>query len=845
MSHRPPRNILLYVLIFEGEPIDKIWNIYYHFFIDEASSAVLAHHCEMLLAQSNSVVEWHEYKYGSWLKVLDSLTLADIRTYWQSYVDFRSIDSGKNARMRKEFDKLAAPNRNGFNYGCARCTGPLMPQAMATMSELYQVQLAKLINPTFVYSLDGEKFEPHYGTFPLQSFHLAHAFAPIPSVSTPVGSEDMVIQTAKEQFAAWCGRFREVRGTVVHLDSIRSTASPTSFDVIDTSNLTDYLGLIHILLVSVPLLKTDPDRNAILYTETLLPSGRMRRVMSVFIGLAPRPLLTGFQSTSHSNELVIHHVKEGITDQFHQRVSWVRPIDGDPLHGVPATLVLGSESSAHDLGALLFRLYDNIGFEHNGIGEVLRLSSLKSAQALFENSRAMEKIYYNRRTVAKLFRFARDRIEVSDSKWENAIGVFLMKVQTDSSRLVGMKYIQDLCLQFHIEGVHTTDILRNDWMHCHGIQPLPSKLFRGWSDIPLVVCVVLTVPRHAFRPFLEWKDDELFGSPVLHMQFDTQDGHSNSFSSLHGVAGELDLSSEDPKIQEVKPFFDAASFVFSCWLPTWLITSVGLKVGLTIQSTPRMVENFMSQLGPMLMLYSARILDTDSVRILRSRPGILSELDIASSGTKTLSSLSDSLSHRPRVAVNLSMSKIPALTGQLDICDEAAKIALVGKAAVSIGVFKYIVTYPLAIIGEKSKLRIARKSGYIEILSQARTAGKPNWRVGRAHERLGLFKNNPRVFGLAEPSRGGVHTLLFIYQLRLDLAAFTVVADIAVLPLDNGLMPQLRPRIQALQDHGGPCVTTTRGWKRRRGESYSLPWSSAAARGITRRHASTGTGPIA
>ncbi|KZT18725.1 hypothetical protein NEOLEDRAFT_1125105 [Neolentinus lepideus HHB14362 ss-1] len=960
------RNILLYVLIFEGEPIDKIWNIYYHFFIDEASSAILVNHCETLLAHSNSVVEWHESKYGSWLKVLDSLTLADIRTYWQSYVDFRSIDSGKNARMRKEFDKLAAPNRNGFNYGCARCTGPLMPQAMATMSELYrtfwksgttlldpkEVQLAKLINPTFVYSLEGEKFEPHYGTFPLQSFHLAHAFAPIPSVSTPVGSEDRVIQTAKEQFAAWCGRFREMvgdrepphivirfyggdalsfssgllhyrhtgdalpplytapwRGTVVHLDSIHSTASPTSFDVIDTSNLTDHLGLINILLVSVPLLKTDPDRNAILYTETLLPSGEDAsrsfleriggdvQVMSVVIGLAPRPLLTGFQSTSHSHELMMHHAGECNTGQYHQRVSWVRPIDGDQSRGAPATLVLGSETSAHDLGTLLFSLYDNL-LERNGVGEILRLRTLGTKQALIGNMRAMEEIRYNRGAVSRLFRLVRDRIEVSDIEWENAIGVFLMKIQTDSGRLTGMNYIQDLCLQLHIEGVHTTDVLRNDWTRGPGIRPVPSELFRGWSDIPPVVCVVLTVPRHAFRPFLEWKDDELFGSPVLHMQFDTQESHSNSFSSVYGVAGELDLSSEHPRIREMKPFFDAPSFVFSCWVPTWLLTFLGSRVSLTIQSTPRMAMNFVSQLGPMLTLYSTRVADTDSVRILRSRPGILSELDIASSGTKTLSSLSDSLSHRLRVDVNLSMSKIPTLTGRLDICDEAVKTALVGKAAVSseqvgpctmqvsIGVFKYIVTYPLAIIGEKSKLRIARKSGYVEIIvppsgplspggylinpfpvvqrprptawglhainlnllpvldihnparlewinyhlalqmsdreremRENETGGEDALMnvkdsihsVFTSHAGVGLIKGHPRVFGLAESSRGGVHTLLFIDQLRLDLAAFTVVADVAVLPLDRDLMPQLERGIQALQNASRPCVTNTRG----------------------------------
>ncbi|TFK53871.1 hypothetical protein OE88DRAFT_1624769 [Heliocybe sulcata] len=952
------RNILLYVLIVEGEPIDKIWDIYYHFFIDDASLAILVRYCEKLLTHTVSLDLWNSCRYGSWLKVLDSRTLAEIRSYWQSYVDFECENSDKDTTLRGQFDKLASGNRDDetYNYSCARCAGPLMAEAILTMSELYRkfwrsgttfldsraVRLAQFINPTFVYSIDGEKLEPHHGTFPLQSFHLAHAFSPVGNVSSPMGSEARVVQTAKDEFSAWCARFRQVVGagdqprvvlrfytgdalafchgllyyrstgeslapvystpwcgSAVHLDGADATRCPRAFDVIDTSNLTDHLGLTNVLLACVPLFKKDIDSSAILYTETLLPSGEDAsrsflgrlggdpQVMALIFGLIPRPLLTGFQSTSHSHELLLHIGLDKGQRQFHERVAWVDPVAGDASREAPSTVLLGAATTAHDLGVQIFDLYDRtLASEHNDLTALLRPRS----QALINEVRSMEDIHYNRKTFVRLLQLVRVRVRVSDDKWRSAMNVFLEKALGDPRRLVGMNYIQELFFQLHAHDLYTTDNLRNNWMHCPGIRPVPKELFRGWSNVPPVVCVSLTVPRHAFRPFTEWRGEDPLGSPILSMQLDTGEGHSNAFACLHGVAGQLDFSSEPPTIRESKPFFAAQSFVFFCWIPAWLLTFPSTTIGLTIQSTPQMATKFLSQLGPMLILYTSPVVDKDSVRILRSLPGIPPER------SRVLSlPLSGSVPTNPCTEINLSNGKIITLTGRIDVREEAARDALACKAdvtteksgpctvAVSMGSFKYSITYPLPINGEKSKLRIARKSGYIEVIvapSGARTPGgyldnpfpvirgpqawglhglnldilpvldarSPHlkWlqmhsifqmsdrelslhetRTGGSdmlmnmkdsiHSILVSFagqdqiKDHPRVYGLHEPGRGGVHTLVFVENLRLDLAAFTVVADVAVLPLEHGLMSSIRPGIQALHNSRSIRIIVTRG----------------------------------
>lgn len=85
----------------------------------------------------------------------------------------------------------------------------------------------------------------------------------------------------------------------------------------------------------------------------------------------------------------------------------------------------------------------------------------------------------------------------------------------------------------------------------------------------------------------------------------------------------------------------------------------------------------------------------------------------------------------------------------------------------------------------------------------------------------GLQGNRSQIFGLTEPDQGGTYALIFVDKLRLDEAAFTVVADVAVVPLSNDLMPFLEPGLRALSTNSSGRVVSivTRGsevtaWKR-------------------------------
>ena len=65
------------------------------------------------------------------------------------------------------------------------------------------------LNPTFVYSASGTKFNVHYGTDPVVSFHLAPIFTSINDVQRPstIGIKDLV-EGARQQFFSLCSSLK-------------------------------------------------------------------------------------------------------------------------------------------------------------------------------------------------------------------------------------------------------------------------------------------------------------------------------------------------------------------------------------------------------------------------------------------------------------------------------------------------------------------------------------------------------------------------------------------------------------------------------------------------------------
>ena len=278
-----------------------------------------------------------------------------------------------------------------------------------------------LVNPMFaVSSAHSGDYAVHYGTEPLLGFHLAQAFSDKPGQSATAA--DAVIKTAKAQFRAWCSSFKgcvykeRVRlnlfsgeaialchelqlhidlhdqlggsarayvkpwssqpllldGTIGLMDSGNGLSSP--FDIIDTSNLSDHVGLINILTATTPLLRKSPF--SVLYTESLLKAsnsidkslsdvlGSDVATFCVLIGVAPVGLLSGMTMEAVSNEMgmsMMHGSNPSGHQQYRMRVPWKFPESTDTTiirsahdFTIPTLEV---EYEPQDLVEYLFSLY--------------------------------------------------------------------------------------------------------------------------------------------------------------------------------------------------------------------------------------------------------------------------------------------------------------------------------------------------------------------------------------------------------------------------------------------------------------------------------------------------------
>jgi len=57
-----------------------------------------------------------------------------------------------------------------------------------------------------------------------------------------------------------------------------------------------------------------------------------------------------------------------------------------------------------------------------------------------------------------------------------------------------------------------------------------------------------------------------------------------------------------------------------------------------------------------------------------------------------------------------------------------------------------------------------------------------------------------RVFGLRDPDNGGINTIIFVTDFRLDLAAHTVIADAYILPLNINIVTRLSHPLSDISD---------------------------------------------
>ncbi|CAE6377727.1 unnamed protein product, partial [Rhizoctonia solani] len=531
-----------------------------------------------------------------------------------------------------------------------------------TATTTKEVKKTIKLNPTFCYSTHGETFNIDTITFPV-GYHFASAFTPL--VFDPAGpTTNSAMTKAKQQFKAGCVAFQTSRkadsiifryfigdaimfcrslalfaknknvqtgefkshwkATPIDLGEhvMSSPPAPSSFDVIECSTLPIRTGLFNLLLVGQPLLKKNPATQSVLYTEMLLHRELSIQIfwkrlwsnvpaIGLLLGLAPRSYLSLFSSTSNAHM----HTKTDEFPLFTERIPWVSPTSGDKLSNSEwSTTPIFFE--ADDLARLLFDVYhEMVDYDTTSRKRTMRLSP--------SELQTTSDPHFTRETFAMLVAHVKGRTRLVGNTWSKVMDLLdaLIAHHGDENSL--LNYFYDLKHQLRLHGVvplEETSEFRNKFR--------AIGMFTQWTNVPRLVCVVLTVPSSKLDPLR--KRCTLEPEPRLVCEHGVDyEPLDLTHSSIHAAWGKcipLDGSNERYGIEEDPEGFQGTSdLVVSFWTDTEMLIPPGMRVWLRIRDTPHATVNFRDILGPKLKLFESALIDRNHVLVLRERPMGLSQ----------------------------------------------------------------------------------------------------------------------------------------------------------------------------------------------------------------------------
>ncbi|KAH9848283.1 hypothetical protein C2E23DRAFT_889144 [Lenzites betulinus] len=592
----------------------------------------------------------------------------------------QNLPSSRLAAVREAFENIF---KQPFNtqvdpMTSARAAGPLFvrsPLVVAdhvknywktgtTLSDGKRLALAKFLNPTFAYSLLGEGCTVHYSSDPLSSFHFAALFGNSQSNVRPAD----LVTYAQTEFAEWCVAFRTSLATFPHtvtpcirlclseatalcrsLKEFREVGTlnagvpisqyktqllrlsaeeyvrdqaPATFNVIETSNLIDHIGLLNVLITSVPLLSSG--LSSVLYTESLHFRGgdAMKGfadllyadigTIALLLDVCPTDYLSGFTSRSNTHELISCELTKGAPAQFQQVTTWKHVASCDSELALRnGRLRLPPVLDTRQLGTLLFDMYHAI-FEQEDTMTFWKRNQANLLKAVASSNL----VHYMREGFAMLLKVVRQRLRIPNEQWTEVMDRFLALEESDRTMPMNTVNRNDLYAHLYRQGVYTVEY--------YNLNRVPKiGRFVGWDNVPPVVRIILSVPREKIRSFETKSRLAKVITPPLHCDIRGAWSH-NIFHAVHIAFGRVVPvgTKSNPRAlfeEDAEGWKGSLPLVASFCLPSMLLTNIeppdNLVVCLSVKCTMA-TGQLASSLGMELCIFSASLMDEEHVLVV-------------------------------------------------------------------------------------------------------------------------------------------------------------------------------------------------------------------------------------
>ncbi|KAL8665775.1 MAG: hypothetical protein Q9168_007626 [Polycauliona sp. 1 TL-2023] len=794
--------------------------------ISDGDLVTLQEHTAKLVTASESLQTWLASSYGDYVQFTDDATLSELRHYWTQYGSVDVSRNGKiDATVREGMSKRSKEIGTSNMVHGLRSAGPLWIKGLEVLGHIYrrywetgvaggntadikEIGQKSHANPMFAVSSAAlGEFAVHYGSEPLLGFHLAETFRKLYCCGEKIAlaaQSNRLVEAAKTQFTDWCQAFlahvrsrrvcvRLFSGEAIalchqlqlgtgeanvyakpwklrplHIDGHTSQNKShwplvNQFDVIDTSNLSDHVGLINMIVATAPLLRAQA--TSVLCTESLLaasdnPKNSLHAVIgtdivtfSLFMGLAPIGLLAGTTFEAVSNEAGMQSMNRPTAidkqSQYRLRIHWKSPCEESRVCAVARDkekTLQQVKVDADALAAWLFIVYKKMFAKED-------LSAQFSAMQSTQNKKfSTDMQRYTRAAIVALIRVMKTTV-LTD--WDIAITKFLDLVDSDRTLLIGSNSLQELNMHFALLGVYTLPVLAQgprQIQNRFGLQLRPRSNLEGvlgGPDPPSIVHIILSVPRKSLDVFTTGAG-RVGSTPGIHVSVKQQSAgqqYENSFHTFHCYFGKALQGEEDGGpdrfVEDDMGWLGSADLVVVCPVPAFGLLMgprSGLKVRLALNTNPENAALYRSKLGLQLTVYETSMENRRRVWICGNPPYMNTNNSVAFhqkwlqmhsikvNGETVVSAILDT---------NYKAHKLQIRTAFAQGSEEAKALAsgasvIVVPLSSSTLILKLGNTlsrrlvFPFPVQSAHSKTRIARKSSWIEVEAPIYVASQPD-----------------------------------------------------------------------------------------------------------------------
>ena len=764
---------------------------------------------------------WSSSPYGKVFGFLNRDSLVEVRHFWLSYAETREYDYEKialfEAKARKRIDAINKEllDTNVGNVRGYRSAGSHSFSASMSMVDAMKLywktgvttgnarDVAALggkgrLNPTMVISSEPNgEFEMHEESDPLHGFHLAEVFD---SDMTGNQRQERLASVAKAQFRTWCHSFakyvhQSAVTILVHcgeainfcygLQDVQSAknglpkwthlytrpwsakplaivkpkdgSSLDTFDVIDTSNLIDRVGLLKILPAAVPLLSHTPFSTLLTECQILAaeePSDTLDALLfadatasSLIFGIAPVPHLTGFTTDSVGIEAYYNKKAPVEVDRqqyLRMRIPWKWTISGDTqllkaVDGDFQSLLGPIAMDSNELAQWLFNLYLNMfNYEALVFGD-----SKKSSSGLKGRRLAGDLRCYSRTDFVVLIRFVKERVETD---WDACISSLLKMMRDEFNLMSSQDTYPEFRTRLHLFGVRRIENVEKD----PRFQGSPGGLIRKaeqetgvlqQSPCPPLVFVMLLIPRGCLKPFTD-VSPESATTPRLYLSVGSKglsEHHFFGIDCFFGISVHvLETGSCCDVEQDVKGWHGTSNLIVSCLVPTWMLL-VGprsnINVSLNVYPSPTSVTRYGDKLDADMTVFRCG-LDDDHLSILEDLPSTLNCWPrpfhfMESPSPAPQNSAVPSLALNSDGTVKYITIKVewPIHTVESKMLREGAKVAVsqISPCVLQfkVGKLSRRLAYPYPVNGNASVTKVSREQSFIQVTAPASSARIP------------------------------------------------------------------------------------------------------------------------